>query len=428
MIAGTLAVAATTWLEAWRGRLWLVPLGAGLLLWALAPFASAADPADAVRLLAAATAGAAGASALLIGILVPAAQLTRDLESRVCLTLYPKPLPRLGWLLGRWLGAVALAGAAAAAVALAGSAATAWRAGGMPQVRTAAMAQSFERLTRLGEAMPVADSGLRLAGASGDGVRWRFAGLDPAGQAGFEVLVQARVRASDGGMLESTPVRLAAIAADGAALPLAADPATPFGRPPSGTAAGPGMFWLVDRPAERRSLSADFARLRLPPGAIAADGTLVITLLRLDPGADLGLAADGCLLSLPAGAQPLHALAAAAAETAAAALVAALALSVAAIASLPVAILAGLAAAFAGHALWAVRESLAWEQHPLAVTRLLDLGLAVLPDLSAGGQAARMAAGEAVDAAIVVGAWLPLLPHLAAILLLGWWALARRQL
>jgi len=427
MIGGTLAVSALSWREAWRGRLWLVPLGGALLIAVLAPGVDAADPGGAVRLIAAAASAAAGFCGILIAALVPAAQLTRDLESRIALTAFPKPLPRLGWLLGRWSGAVLIAGAAALLIALAGSAAVAWRAGGVPQMRQARAAVAVERLTGLGEVVAIPQGATRLAGPAGDGVRWSFTGLDPAAR-GYELLVQARVGAAGGGMVESAPVRVAAVAADGAALPLALDPASPYGRQPPDAAMAGANCWLADRGADRKSLAADWARLLIPAGTVGTDGRLVVQLTRLDPATTVQAGLGSCVVAVPAGIQPMHAARAVLAELAAPAVVAAAALAVAAIASLRVALLAALTLAFAGHALWAVQETLTWGESGRALARLLGLMLKALPDLAATGQGVRLAASEAVGWAQVGQAWLGVAPHLVVLLALGWWALSRRQL
>ncbi len=427
MIGGTLAVSALSWREAWRGRLWLVPLAAVALIAVLAPGVDAADPGGAVRLLAAAASAAAGFCGILIAALVPAAQLTRDLESRIALTAFPKPLPRLGWLLGRWGGAVLLAGAAGVVIALAGSAAVAWRAGGVPEMRQARSAATVERLTGLGEAVAIPQGATRLAGPAGDGVRWTFAGLDPSAR-GYELLVQARVGAAGGGLVESAPVRVAVVAADGAVQALVLDPTSPYGRQPPDAAMPGANCWLADRSAERRSLAGDWARLQLPAGIVAADGRLAVQLNRLDAATTVQLGLASCVIAMPAGAQPMHAARAVLAELAAPAVVAAAALAVAAIASLPVALLAALTLAFAGHALWAVQETLTWGETGRALARLLELMLKALPDLAATGQGVRLAASEAVTWGQVGSAWLGVAPHLAVLLALGWWALARRQL
>lgn len=427
MIAGTVAVVGLSWREAWRGRMWLVPLGAVGLIAVFAPRVDAADPGGAVRLIAAAASAAAGFCGILIAALVPAAQLTRDLDSRIALTAFPKPLPRLGWLLGRWGGAVLLAGSVGLVIACAGSAAVAWRAGGVPQMRQAQNAAAVERLTGLGEAVAIPQAVTRLAGAAGDGVRWSFTGLDPAGR-GYDLLVQARVGAAGGGMVESAPVRVAAVAVDGAVLPLALDPASPYGRQPPDAAMPGSTCWLADRGADRKSLASDWARLQLPAGMIAADGRLVIQLTRLDAATTLQVGLANCVIAAPAGPQPVHAARAVLAELAAPAVVAAAALAVAALASLPVALLAALTLAFAGHALWAVQETLSWGDAGRALARLLELLLKALPDLAATAQGVRLAASEAVTWAQVGQAWLGVAPHLAVLLVLGWWALARRQL
>ncbi|HAT12106.1 MAG TPA: hypothetical protein DCS97_16340, partial [Planctomycetes bacterium] len=155
---------------------------------------------------------------------------------------------------------------------------------------------------------------------------------------------------------------------------------------------------------------------------------ITIQVVRLDPATWIELSTASCALASPAGPQVLHATRAVLAELATPAVIAAAALAVAAVASLPVALLASLTLAFAGHALWAVRESLSFNESGRALARLLELTLTALPDFAATGQGIRLAAGEAVGWAQVGGAWLAVAPHLVVLLALGWWALQRRQL
>lgn len=427
MIAGVLAVAGLAWREAWRGRLWLVPLAGAALIWAFAPHAAATDDGSALRLLVAATSAAAGFCGVLLAAVVPAQQLTRDIEQRIVLTAFPKPLPRLGWLLGRWLGALLIAGAATLGIALSGAAAVAWRAGGPPPMRAAIPAQAVERITGLGEAVALPQGVARLAGPAGDGLRWTFAGLDPLAR-DYEVLVQAQVSSVSADLVESVPVQVTALLADGRQLPLALDPASPYGRPPQDAAMPGANAWLASRSSERRSLGSDWARFVLPPGAIGADGRLQVQLTRLDPASIIQAGREQAVLARPAGTLPVHAVRAALAELATPAVIAALALAVGAIAGLPVSLLAALTLAFAGHAVWTVHEVLSWGDSSRPLTRLLGLLLHLVPDFAATGQGTRLAAGEAVGWGEVARAWLAVAPHLAATLALGWLTLGRRQL
>lgn len=426
MIQGTTAIAVLTWREAWRGRLWLVPLAAAGLIAVMAPRVQAADAGGAVRLLAAGADAAAAFCAILVAALVPASQLSRDLDSRIVLTVFPKPQPRASWILGRWLGTVLIALAASLFVALAGSAAVAWRSGGVPGSRAiVATPVGFHRITGLGEAVPAASDHAMLAGPAGDGARWRFTGLDPASAATYEVLLRVRVR---GGEVDAVPVRVSALNGSVSALALSLDAASPYGQAPTAANVPGATCWMIDRQSDRRSLVSDWARLRLPPGAIAADGSLQVEMTRLDAAAGVEVAAGSCAIAAPAGPQPLHAARAVLAELAAPAVVAAAALAVATVASLPVAMLAALTLAFAGNALWAVREAIVIDKPGQVVVRLLELALNVIPDLGRTGQGVRLAAGEAVAWGDVGSAWIGVAPHLLVLLMLGWWALSRRQL
>ncbi|MCS6971008.1 MAG: hypothetical protein RMM29_00570 [Planctomycetota bacterium] len=426
MLGGTLAVAGLTWREAWRYRLWLVPVLAAAVVWAFVGHAATAEAGDATRLLTAIASAAAGFCGLLLAALVPAQQLTRDIEQRIVLTAFPKPLPRLGWLLGRWLGSLLIAGACMALVALAGAAAVSWRAGGIPTLRAAVPASAVFRLTALGEAVPLPHGVVRLAGPAGDGVRWTFSGLDPAAD-DYEILVQAQVSSLDADIVESVPVQVAVLLPDGRQQPLLLDPRSPYGRPPPDASMPNANAWLANRSSERRSLANDWARFALPPGSIDRQGQLTVQLTRLDPRSLLQLGREQAVLARPAGPLPLHALRAVLAELATPAVIAAAALAVGAIAGLPVAALAAFTLAFAGHALWTVHEVLSWNEMSRPLTRLLDLLVRLVPDFAVTGQGTRLASGEAVGWAEVGRAWAAVLPHLAALLLLGWWMLARRQ-
>ncbi|MEK7415860.1 MAG: hypothetical protein AAB263_21345 [Planctomycetota bacterium] len=427
MIRGVLAVAGLTWREGWRGRLWLVPLAAIALLIIIAPSVDAAEPGGAMRLIIAASSIAAGFCAVLLAALVPAAQMTRDIEGRIALTVLPKPLPRIGWLLGRWLGTMAICAAVALLISTAGSAIVTWRTGQVQTSRAVQRADSFMRLSGLGESVQVAGGFVRLAGPAGDGVRWTFHGLQPSSTA-YEVLLRAQIHQRDSGNTMPVPIRAAAIGMDGSVLPLLLDPASPYGRTPMDASMNGANCWLADRSPERNSLGSDWARLRIPAGAISDAGQLVIRMTRLDPLSTIAVTEAGCAVAVPAGAQPLHAALATLAELAAPAVIAAAALAVATIGSLPIALLAALTLAFAGNVLWAVREVLSWGELSRPVARMLELCMTCVPDFHATGQGVLLAAGEAVTMQHIAAAWSGILPHLLVLLALGWWALARRQL
>jgi hypothetical protein len=424
VIVPTLALVRLGWLESWRHRLWIVPVLAVAGIAIAAPNLAAVDAGGRSRLLVVIVLMAAGVAGILLGAVVPAQQVRRDLEARSALMLFPKPMSRLGYVLGRWLGGLVVAAAAALAIAAGGGALC-----GFSPARGTVQPSAWWRITPLGEAIerPANADRLQLSGPGGDGVRWSFAGLTP-GQ-GYELLVRARLSGFDeAGAIEATPLRIVVLDPQGAPQVVELDPASPYGQAPAQAVAPGATAWLRGRERERADLGTDWMRLRLPGAAVGADGRAQVQITRLDPRAGLEVWRDhSCRIAVPQGPLVQHVVRAALAELAGAAVIAAAVVTVAVLANLAVALLAGLTLWVGGSAVATVREVLSWNEVSLPVARMLDLLASCLPDFGAMGQVARVATGEAVPWAAVGSAWIAVLPHLAVLLVLGWWAAARRE-
>jgi hypothetical protein len=429
-IRAAAAIAGVTWIEAWRARLWAVPLAASALLVLVGPHLTAADPSGRVRLAGVVTVLGAALVAVLVATLLAATQPRRDFELRVALFLFPKPLPAWAYLAGRWLGAVLVAAACALTVAATGSAVMAWLAGGVPQARQAQRAGDWSSVGVLGESVPIpADrSRLLLAGPAGDGMRWTFAGIDP-NAARSEVLLRCKVIGADGGgFVDRCRVRVVAGAPGqpGAPAELLAD--SPFGRPENGPGGGPGEAWIRNREETRQDLGADWMRMRLPPGAVTADGRLEVRLTRLEGAARLEFdRAQGCLIGSPAGPMPFHLARGILGVCAIAGLAAACALCLATVANLGVVLVGCLTLLIAGSAVWAVSEEIAWGDWSTPMLRLMQLAVRVLPDFGSVSPAGKVAAAQAMGWAEVGMAWLTLAPHILIFLIVGLILLERKE-
>jgi hypothetical protein len=428
-----LAVAGLSLREAWRsGTPWLVAGAAVLVivgLWRL----DAVDAASRTRLAVTLITGAAGMVALVMAGVLPALWLRRDLEQKQFLMLFSKPLGRLTYLAGRWSGVLAAAGLAAAVVALVGAAALAALGVGAPTMRSAVAADGWTRLSGMGEVRnirPDASAVTLSDPAAGDGVRWTFRGL-PAG--GAEILLRGEIRSQRWEFNQSTAtVQVAAFPnADLKAVPRLLELAagSPYGRGSDEHPAPAGGVVLRSRDERRSGLDSDYARLVLPAACIAPDGSATVQLIRMDGEVNLTLQrAASCLVAVPAGPLWIHLLQAVWIGLAPAAVLAAVALLVAVRAALPTALLAALTIGIAGHAVWTLRETMEYTDSALAVRRLLELGIAVLPDFSPAALSAHVAAGRAIDLAQWTAAWVPLGLWALAPLAIAWAALRRMEL
>jgi hypothetical protein len=356
-------------------------------------------------------------------------QLRRDLDARVGMMLFSKPVPRLAYLGGRFLGVLAGIGIGSAALGLLGSLLISWRFGGAPEMRRIAFPDQWRQLGSLGQELPIKADQQRVAlgGASGNAIRYHFTGLPSPGPDGIELLLRVDARGYDPGQVVERVEVQALASADGANFSvLALDPASPYGHDAD---APPGHLLLRGRDDTHQDLSQDYARLRLTAQAVSPGGESWVQVVRLDGHAALVFDRASSLQAAIAGGSFLaNVLRAAAVLLAQAALLCAFTLLVACVSNLGVALLGGMTLYFAGNALWALRETLLYGDPGRAAQRLITLALTITPDFDRFGVAAQLAAGHAVGWEVVGAAWV-YYGIFAAIFLGGaWFALARREL
>jgi hypothetical protein len=427
-----LALARITCVEALRSRLALVFAAAALLVLAAAAGLEALDAGARLKLaLVVATAAMAGTSGLL-AILVAAQQVRRDLDARHVLMLFSKPVGRLQYLLGRWLGLQAFLLAGSALLALAGTVAVAATQGAAPRLLAVAEPVAWNEVTPLGEALPSPEGRERIAlsGPAGGAVRFRLAGLDDPGEAGLSLLVRAQVRGDLG--VETCRVAVAAApgtAPEGRLRTLALHPDSPYGRGLAGEEAPEGQAALRNREAERSDYGQDWARFVLRREDVAPDGSCTVQVARLESASALLLARSGSLaVARDGGSLLANLLRGTLAVLAAAGMLAACALLAGTLAGLPVSLLAGLALAFAGSAAWTIQDTLVYEKLSLPAQRLLQALQLLLPDFGRQQVAERLASGRALGWDAVGAAWAYFGAYTAILLGLGWWSLARKEL
>jgi hypothetical protein len=429
---GARAVAALVGLtlrESARQRLWVIFVVVAIALAVATARLSAIDQSSRLKLAVVIVTTGLGFAATLLAMLVGASQLRRDLDARVGMMLFAKPLPRLAYLGGRFLGVVAGIGIGGAALALVGSAMIAWRFGGSPDMRRVAMPDHWTQVSALGQELPVKADQPRLAlsGASGNAVRFHFSGLPRPGPEGIELLLRADARSLDPGeQVERAEVEALA-SPDGAAFSvLELDPASPYGH---AEGIPPGHLVARARDESHQDLSQDYARLRLPAGAISPSGEAWVQILRLDGRCALVFdRASSLQAAVPGGSFLLNVERAAAVLLAQAALLCAFTLLVACVSSIGVALFGGMTLYFAGNALWALKDTLLYGDPGRATQRLIGIALAVTPDFDRFGVAAQLAAGHAVGWEVVGAAWAYYGAFAAVFLGAAWVALSRREL
>jgi hypothetical protein len=182
---------------------------------------------------------------------------------------------------------------------------------------------------------------------------------------------------------------------------------SPYGHRLRGEVVAEGQVALRHRDAERDGLDTDYARVILPAAAIAADGSAVIELRRVESLAGIGFRRSSDIrVAQPAGTFVGNQFRAGLITLAQAGLLAAAALYLASIASVGTALLGCLTIYFAGNAVGIVSETLAWGSLPMALDRLLRLIISLMPDFSAFATGPALAAGEVVSWSSVAGSWL----------------------
>jgi hypothetical protein len=424
------ALAALTVREAARQRLWVAFVAVGIVLAVACARLDAVDASARLKLGVVVVTTGLGFLATLLAMLVGASQLRRDLDARLSVMLFAKPVPRAAYLAGRWLGVLTWLAMGLAALAVLAAVVISVSFGGSPEMRRLAVPDGWREVTALSETVPVKETRMRLmlGGVPGNGVRWHLAGLHaPAGD-GLELLLRVDARPVDREEgLDHVAVQVQAWAPERAPQLVKVDPLSPYGRGEDDA----GRVLMRARDASHHDLSQDYCRLRLPASCISPSGESWVQVVRLDATAALSVDRDGSLYAaVPGGSFLLNLLRASAVMLAQAALLCGVTLLIACVSNLAVSLLGGLTLYFAGNALWALRETLEFGDPGQTAQRLLHLALAITPDFGAErfGVAAQLAAGQAVGWDVVGGAWLYYGAFTAVALIAAWIALLRREL
>jgi ABC-type transport system involved in multi-copper enzyme maturation permease subunit len=428
-LRGACAVAVLTARELTRQKLWLVfvIIGAGFLV--TLPRLSAVDDGARLKLAVLAITSTLGFVGVLMGILVGAQVLRRDLEARTGYLLFSKPLRHSSYLFGRWLGSIVWLFGGLALLSCCGVLAVVWRFDQTPVMRATRDAANWQQVSAVGEVSDIASTKDRisLSGLPGNGLRWRFADLATPGPEGYELLLRTRVTGAtpDQPSGEALVEVRAQVGDRWVALPL--DKASPYGFDQHANDAG--RVVLKSRDNASRDLGQDYLRLRLLPEHLAADGSATIQLTRLESRIVIVVEKDaGILVAVPAGGLLWNILRGALVLLASCGLLAAVALLGATVSNLGVALLAGLTVSFAGSAHQVARETLQWENPGLIMRRLLELMLQVVPDFNRIPVATELAAGRAIPWSVVGHAWIYYGTYAVIALALAWVALRRREL
>ena len=424
---GLLAVARLGLLEALRARLWLAFVVAGVVLMGLGLRLSAVDAGARLKLAVVGVTGAMGFVVILLAVLAGAQQVRRDLDARLAFMLFAKPLTRIGYLLGRWTGVMTGLLVGILALAAIGTGVIALTFDRLPQPAAVVVPSSWTQISSLGESVPIRADASRtsLSGPVGDGVRWTLTGLPSAPAEGLPILLKAMVRGTNPDLVvDECLVSLEAASAVGAPpVVLSVDAESPYGG-----GAAPGQVLLRHRDVMRDDQRQDYVRLRLPPSAIAADGSTVIRLVRLDARPLVVLSKDNSLLVTgDGGGLYLNLVRGGLVLLAIAGLLVAATLLVAVVAHLGVSLLAGLTLFFTGSLLWTVQEALVYERLSVPVRRLMELALMLVPDFDRYTVAARLAAGRDIPWTLVGQAWLTYGSYTLVFLLVAWVLLVRKE-
>ncbi len=418
--------------EAQRQRLWLLFAAAAVAVMVVGLRLGAVDDANKLKLAVVGITAAIGFVVILLAVLLGAAQVRRDLDARVAFLLFAKPLPRLSYLLGRWLGVLTVLLTGIIGLSLFGTAMVWVTFQRVPAMLAVNLPTEWSEITPLGESSPIADGAGRrtLAGQPGGGVRWTLRGL-PAEipPDGLDLFLRCQVRSTDYGLnIEEclTTVSAGAPGAPPRLLALRRD--SPYGLGTDGATAA-GQVVLRHRDLQRSDYSVDFARLALPRECIGADGTTVVQLTRLDSRAQLIITRQNTLMvARDGGSLAANLIRGGLILLASAGMLAAFTLLVGVLSNLGVTLLGGLTLFFAGSALWTIQDTLTYERLSLPAQRVLHLTQLLVPDFERFQVAATLAAGQSVAWSVVGSAWLYFGAYAAIFLALAWLALRRKEL
>lgn len=428
VLAGISAVARVTLVEAWRSHLAWLFLAIGIAFIAVVPRLQAVDDSARLKLSVVVINGAIGFVVTLLAILISASGLRRDLDGKFAYILFAKPLPRLGYVLGRWSGVQLGLLAGTIALSLAAVAAVFLQKGSLPAMLRISEPSSWQHLTAAGELKPIDASKdrLPLSGTTGNGVRWTFSGLAP-GRA-YAALIQCSIANyyADEPIQEAV-IQALAVTAHGERQEyraLALSPESPYGK--SQTQDG---LVLRHRDETRRDLAQDYLQLTVPPDAVGADGDLVLQITRIDPRSTLIFhRGDSAKLVLSSGGFSANVLRAGLVQSAIAGLLAAAALFCAAISNIGVTLLGALTLYFGGQIFPLLSEMIGDDDVALPLRRTIELVQRILPDLSRFDVAGNLAASREVPWQMVGQAWTSYGAYMLIFLALAWWTLRRKEL
>ncbi|TVR47017.1 MAG: hypothetical protein EA402_01995 [Planctomycetota bacterium] len=422
-IAGTLAMARLTVLEATRQRFWWLVIAGMVGLLLLIPRLTAVDEAAQVKLSVAAVAGTIGFITTLASVFLVVVSVRRDLETRCSFMLFSKPLSRLGYCLGRWLGTVVAMAVAMLLLSLAGVLAIALQLGSVPRPLSLSQVDNWSLIDGFGGLhTPRADlSAITLDQRPGSGLRAHFRGL---GDQPGELLVKAMVRSRDGfSPHATTPIQIALLHTDQEGVERAqllaplgeSDPAKPV--------------LLRHRGLQRTDLQVDYIRFAIPSEFRQGSGDLRIQMLRLDGEAVITVPRrDGIILAHPGPAFLTSMFIAGFVQLAHTGILAAAALLLVLMAGIGTSLLGCLTLFFGAHAVGFIAEVSASPQTGLLARRLIDLLVPVIPDFSRFPVAAQLAAAQAVSPFTILSSWLYFGIWTLVLLALAWIALRRKEL
>jgi len=417
--------------ELWRLHVWVAFAVLTLAIALALPHLSAVDSSSRLKLAVVLITGGIGFVTTLFAMLIGASQLRRDLDSRVSVMLFAKPLPISSYLAGRLLGVVAALGAFLAVMAVVCSALLTLHFGSSPVMRTVAMADGWSALSSSGGQVPIPanQSVQHLGGPIGNGLVFHFSGISPQG---VDVLLRVDARSRDPGVVaEHLQVEVLASPEPtlAAAHVLQVRPDSPYGHDDRATGAPSSRVLLRARDQAHQDLSLDYCRLELTPQCVAPDGETWIELVRFDPSSAMIVdRGNSLLLAVDGGSFMMNLARGLAVLLAQATLLCSFTLLVASVSNLAVALLGGLSLYFAGNALWALRETLLYGEPGPVTQRLVHLGLDILPDFDRSGVAAHLAAGQAVSWEMVRVAWTYDGVYAVLFFLLAWRSLKGREL
>ncbi len=423
-----LSVAGLTLREAWRLRLWIPVLLAGLVIITAGLRLGAVGEDARLKLAVVTITGAIAFVVVLLSILQGPSQLRRDLDTRTAFLLFSKPIPRVQYLIGRWLGVLGGLLAAVIGLSLLGTLVMGWSLGKLPDYRAITKPAEWTEVSPLGEVVAINEKTDRrpLSGPAGGAIRWTFKDL-PSNPEGYELLLRVQLR---GESVQQTLVSIAAAADPAHFSLLSLHPnGSPYGQATDATGTAPGQLVLLHRDPSRADFGQDFAHLLLPASAVAPDGTCVVQVTRLQSDVQIVMTKEATLLvAQPGGSFIANLLRAGLVVMGIAALLAAWTLLVASLSNLGVTLLAGLTLYFAGSILWIIPDALVYDGYSVPMQRLLQLVMNVFPDLERFDVAGSLAAGRSVTWKAVGLSWLYYGIYTAVFLTVGWLTLRKREL